>query len=374
MTTDYYAELGIDRNTATDELAPLLDRATRTWSGRASRAPDPKQRRKAEDKVALIGEARKHLLDQARRTAYDKSLRAAEQRADTTAEKGPIADPQPPMGGERDRVAQARQHLKKGNDNAAIHELRQAVQHNDRNADAWRLLGSIHAKHGQYDDALLEYERARSLYPNDALTHTCIAVVHAALHQLSTAATWHVAAARLSPKDFSLVVTAAASLYHASRYDEALMWYETGLALRPGHQEVRDYIGSIWCIRAESAMAWHPTWQRYVVASASGATHVARCVEQAEAVGVNDSEVNERLDAYRKEAARASTRTWRWRAPMRVVMVLCLVPALFAPAPFGVVGMAALVALLALMGLRPRWRHNLYRLPADARPDVGSPS
>ncbi|NEA41064.1 tetratricopeptide repeat protein, partial [Streptomyces sp. SID11385] len=60
--------------------------------------------------------------------------------------------------------------MREGNDEAALYDLRQAVHHNEQDGDAWRLLGSIHAKHGNYADAVQEYERARVLYPRDALT------------------------------------------------------------------------------------------------------------------------------------------------------------------------------------------------------------
>ncbi|MFD7465914.1 hypothetical protein [Streptomyces tendae] len=78
MTTDdvpdYYAEFGIDRAASADQVSRQLDRAFRTWSSRASRAPDAKRRREAEDKVALVSEARKELLDTDRRHAYDRRL------------------------------------------------------------------------------------------------------------------------------------------------------------------------------------------------------------------------------------------------------------------------------------------------------------
>nr|WSW66609.1 hypothetical protein OG461_10660 [Streptomyces sp. NBC_00995] len=375
--SDYYAELGIDRNTTAGELAQLLDRATRTWTGRASRAPDPKKRREAEDKVALIGEARAHLLDPARRTAYHRRLRAAQERAheEKSRRAVPPAPPRPAAtAGGRDWVAHARQYLKQGDDDSALYELRQAVHHNERDANAWRLLGSIHAKHGQYRDALMEYERARVLYPRDSLTHTCIAVVHAAQGELGAAASWDVTAAQLSSSDSGLTLAAARALFQAAQYDEALSWYEKGLSLRPTDTGVRDSIGRIWCLRAEGAMVWHPARQRYVIASPSGATQVAHCVEQAEAVGVSDAELNARLGQYRVEAASATTRTWRGRASMLVVMGPFLVPVLMAGFPLNLLGLVPMIVLPGLLGYRPRWWHDFSSLPANARPDVRSPS
>ncbi|MFJ1898240.1 MULTISPECIES: tetratricopeptide repeat protein [unclassified Streptomyces] len=380
MTTDdvsdYYTAFDLDRNAGSEELGRSLDRALRTWAGRASRAPDPKKRREAEDKVALVGEARAHLVDPARRKAYDRRLRAAEQRP-RQAEREPeaVPPPRPAADGGRNWVARAREHLREGNDEAALYDLRQAVHHNEHDGDAWRLLGSIHAKHGEYADALQEYERARALYPRDALTHTCIALVHAARGQLATAADWHVSAARLAPTDFGRTVAAADALFSADNYDAALAWNERALQLRPDHSGVRDRIGTIWRLRAEGAMSWHPARQRWVIVTASGAAQVTHCVEQAEAVGPSDTQLLDLLDVYRSEAARAPRRTWRVRGSMLLVMALCVTIVLFARmTALSLTVLAALVALTVLMGIRPRWRHALHNLPAPARPDVRNPS
>lgn len=387
MTTDdvsdYYTAFDLDRNAGADELGRSLDRALRTWAGRASRAPDPKKRREAEDKVALVGEARTHLVDPARRTAYDRRLRAAEQRARQAEQRAEQAEreqkavppPQPAGGGGRNWVARAREHLREGDDEAALYELRQAVHHNEQDGDAWRLLGSIHAKHGNYADALQEYERARFLYPRDALTHTCIALVHEAQGQLATAADWHVSAARLAPTDFGRTVAAADALFSADNHDAALAWNERALQLRPDHSGVRDRIGTIWRLRAEGAMSWHPAQQRWVIVTASGAAQVTHCVEQAEAVGPSDTQLLDLLGVYRSDAARAPRRTWRVRGSMVLVMALCVAIVLFARmTALNLTVLAALVGLTVLMGIRPRWRHALHNLPEHARPDVRNPS
>ncbi|WP_371775950.1 tetratricopeptide repeat protein [Streptomyces sp. NBC_01438] len=388
--SDYYAAFDLDRNAGANELGRSLDQALRTWAGRASRAPDPKKRRDAEDKVALVGEARTHLLDPARRTAYDRRLRDTERRAKQAeqrarqaeqrakeAERKPeaVPPPRPAVGGGRNWVARAREHLREGNDEAALYDLRQAVHHNEHDGDAWRLLGSIHAKHGNYADAVQEYERARVLYPGDALTHTCIALAHAAQGRLDTAADWHVSAARLAPADFGLTVAAADALFATANYDAALAWNERALQLRPDHSGVRDRIGTLWRLRAESAMSWHPTRQRWVIVTASGAAQVTHCVEQAEAVGPSDTQLLDLLGAYRSDAARAPRRTWRGRGSMFLVMALCVSVLLFARmTALSLTVVAALVGLTVLMGIRPRWRHALHNLPAQARPDVRNPS
>ncbi|MGQ4514417.1 tetratricopeptide repeat protein [Streptomyces sp. DW26H14] len=364
-TPSYYAEFGIDRAAGADAISGELDRAFRSWSSRASRAPDPRKRREAEDKVELIARARAVLLDPAKRRAYDRDLDRPKQRPGPPEPPPRVPPPAPPT---RNWVAEARKLIAQGNEDGALYELRQAVHFDDRDPEAWRMLGAIHTRRHQWDDALQEFQRALALQPRDAPTHTAIARVHEQLGAPATAATWHLAAARLTPGDVVSQVAAADSLYRAGRYDEALSGYEQALAQRPGNAAVRDQIGRIWSQRAEGAMVWHPKRQRYAVASAQSVPMVTHCVDQALAVGVSDVQLSHRLASYRDEASRALTRTWRWRKSMGRVMALCFV-LMFVPA--NAVSLAALVAFFVLpiaMGTRPRWRHTYDQLPVHQRP------
>lgn len=366
MTTDdipdYYAEFGIDRAATADQVSRQLDRAFRTWSSRASRGPDAKKRREAEDKVELIYEARKELLDATRRHAYDRRLDQARQRP-RSPEPAPQPQPQPqprPQSAQhgRDWVKHARRLMSEGDDEGALYELRQAVHHDEGNGDAWRLLGALHAKQGQLGDALQEFQRARALYPGDALTHSLIARVYEQLGDHVTAANWHLTAAQLAPADVDLQITAADSLYRTGRYDEALSTYERALAEWPGHNGVSNQIGWIWLRRAEGAMVWHPTRQRYVIASADSVPVVTHCVGQALAVGVSDVELRDRLTAYRVDAAEALGRTWRWYKSMASVMGVCVALMLTLPDPLGLLPLAGFFGLPIAMGVKPRWRHT----------------
>ncbi|MFF9002091.1 tetratricopeptide repeat protein [Streptomyces achromogenes] len=376
MTTDdipdYYAEFGIDRSATEDQISRQLDQAFRTWSSRASRAPDSKKRREAEDKVELVSEARKELLDSARRHAYHRRLDQARQRP-----RSPESAPGPqtqPTGQGRDWVGHARRLMNEGNYEGALYELRQSVHIDDSNGDAWRLLGAIHADQGQLEDALQEFQRALALNPADALTHTLIAQVHERLGNPGIAAQWHVAAARLASHDIDAWVAAAGNFYQAGRYDEALSNYEHALAMRPGRADIRDQIGRIWSHRAESAMVWHPVRQRYVVVSETGASTITRCVDQALAAGISDAELRNLLTTYREDAGKALTRTWRWNRSMGRVMALCFVLMLVLPSGFGLLALAAFVVLPIVMGIKPRWRHTYNDLPPNLRPQTGRAS
>lgn len=372
MTTDdipdYYAEFDIERSATADEVSKRLDQAFRTWSSRASRAPDPKKRREAEDKVELISQARKELLDRTRRQAYHRRLDQARQRPHSP-EPASGQQPQSTQGG-RDWVRHARTRIDQGNHEGALYELRQAVHHDDRNGDAWRLLGVVHAGQGLLRDALQEFLRALALYPGDALTHTLIARVHEQLGDRVTAANWHLAAARLAPADIDSRVTAADSLYQAECYDEALSNYEQALAKRPDNAHIRDRIGRIWSLRAEGAMVWHPIRQRYVVASVTGASMVTHCVDQALAVGISDVELFNRLNAHRADAGTALAKTWRWYRSMAVVMVVCLVLMLKLPLTLALLPLVGFVGLPIAMGIKPRWRHAYNDLPPNHRPQI----
>ena len=375
MTTDdipdYYTEFGIDRSAPADLVSGQLDRAFRTWSSRASRAPDARKRREAEDKVELISQARKELLDRARRQAYDRRLNQARQRP-RSPEPAPQPQPQPqPTQRGRDWVGHARRLIDQGNYEGALYELRQAVHHDDRNGDAWRLLGAVHAGQGLLSDALQEFQRALALYPGDALTHTLIARVHEQRGDPSAAAEWHLRAARLAPGDIGSRVTAANSLYQAGRYDEALSTYEHALMERPGDAVVRDQIGRIWSLRAEGAMVWHPVRQRYVVASKTSASMVMHRVDQALAVGISDVALLNRLNAYGREAAMALTTTWRWHKSMAGVMAVCLVLVMVLPSYLSLLALAGLIGLPIAMGIKPRWRHAYNDLPPYRRPQTG---
>ncbi|MFE2600360.1 tetratricopeptide repeat protein [Streptomyces sp. NPDC059396] len=373
MTTDdipdYYAEFDIDRSATADQVSGQLDRAFRTWSSRASRAPDAKRRREAEDKVDLISQARKELLDRARRHAYDRKLDQPRQRPGSP-EPAPGPQPQSTQGG-RDWVGHARRLIGQGNEEGALYELRQAVHHDDGNGDAWRLLGAIHAGQGRLSDALQEFQRALALYPDDALTHNLIARVYEHLGDQFTAANWHLKTVRLVPDDVDFRVTAANSLYQARRFDEALSNYEQALAKRPSDADIRDQIGRIWSLRAEGAMTWHPIRQRYVVASEFSAAMVTHCVDQALAVGISDVGLLSRLTAYRADAGKALAKTWRWQKSMAGVMAVCFVLVLVLPPALRPLWFAGLFGLLIVIGIKPRWRHAYNDLPSHQKPQTG---
>lgn len=379
MTTDefpdYYAEFNIERSATQDQVRKQLDQASRTWSGRASRAPNDMRRREAEDTVKLIARAREELLDPARRRDYNRRLEQARQRPPTPEPTpGPQTQPQlqPTLGG-RDWVGHARSLISQGNSEGALYELRQAVNYDDGNGDAWRLLGAVHADRGLWNDALQEFLRALALHPRDALTHTLIARVHEARGDTTTAANWHLAAARLAPDDTDARVAAAHSLFQAKRYDEALSNYEQALAKRSGDPAVRDQIGRIWSLRAEGAMVWHPVRSRYVIASEAGIPMVTHCVEQALAVGISDPGLANRLNDYRAEAGTALDKTWRWHKSMAVIMGICLVLVVAdITAVMTFLSVAGLFLLPAVMGLKPRWQHTYDDLPPHQRPQIRS--
>src|SRR5882757_3553718 len=359
---DYYTEFGIARSATANEISHELDRAFRLWSNRASRAPDQRNRREAEDKVELISEARSELRDPARRDAYDRRL--DQMRQCPGSEELPPGRQQPTQGG-RDWVGHARTLMDQGNWEAALYELRQAVHHDDGNGTAWRLLGVIHTNQGQLSDALQEFHRALALYPGDALTHTLIAKVHEQLGNPFNAANWHLEAARLAPDDIDSRVTAANSLYQAGRFDEALNNYEQLLVKRPDQDMIRDRIGRIWSLRAQGAMAWHPMKQRYVVASETGASMVMHCVDQALAVGISDAELFHQLTAYRADAGKALTKTWRWHKSMAAVMAACFVLMLVPGETLNLLALAGFFLLPITMGIKPRWRHTYIGLPPN---------
>ncbi|MEU0673252.1 tetratricopeptide repeat protein [Streptomyces sp. NPDC006172] len=369
---DYYKEFDIDRSATADQVTGGLDRAFRTWSSRASRAPDATKRREAEDKVTLITQARGELLDPALRTAYHRRLDQSRRRVRPS---GPQQDPAPrswqqPPQHSRDWVGHARTLIDQGNYEGALYELRQAVHHDDRNGDAWRLLGAVHAAQGQLRDALQEFRRALTLHPGDALTHTLIARIHERRGAPGTAADWHLAAARLAPGDVTAHIAAADNLYRAKRYDEALSAYEQALRWQPGNPGLRDQIARIWSLRAEGAMAWHPGRQRYTVASPDGASIVRHCAEQALSVGVSDAALVTLLHAYREDASRAFARTWRWAGTMAPVIVVCLVLSFALRPPFDLVAVAGLFGLPIAMGVKQRWRHAYRALPPQLRPQI----
>ncbi|NEB14019.1 hypothetical protein G3I32_35210 [Streptomyces coelicoflavus] len=375
MTTDdvpdYYAEFGIDRAANAEQVSRQLDRAFRTWSSRAGRAPDAQRRREAEDKVELVSEARRELLDSARRHAYDRRLEQARRRARVPA-SAPESPPQPqpqPTPPVRDWVGHARRLMNEGDDQGAMYELREAVHHDEGNGDAWRLLGALHAKHGQLSDSLQEFQRALALHPYDALTHSLVARSWEQLGDHHKAVPWHLRAVELAPSDVGLRIAAADSLYRVDRYDEALNNYERALTERPGHDGVRNQIGWIWSRRAESAMVWHPTRQRYVIASADSVPVVTHCVDQGLAVGASDDALRDRLATYRVQASEALGRTWRWYKSMASVMGVCAALMLVLEYPLGVLlPLAGFFGLPIAMGIKPRWQHTCNELPAHQRP------
>ncbi|WP_255953747.1 tetratricopeptide repeat protein [Streptomyces odontomachi] len=375
MTTDtpadYYAEFGIDRSATTNEISRLLDRAFRTWSSRASLAPDATKRREAEDRVELVRQARWDLLDRARRAAYDHKLATARQRPSSEQRKEPAPEPQPDPPHLRDWVGQARARLDRKDYEGALYELRQAVYHDDENGDAWQLLGWLHLKLGEPREALQEFLRALPHFPHEALIRAFIAHTHEQLGDSSTAASWYLAAARLVPHDADAQVMAADSLHRAGRHDEALSTYEQALARRPSDRTIRDRIGRIWSLRAEGAMVWHPVRMQYVIASADSVPVVTHCVEQALAAGVSDPELVQQLNTYRLEAGTALARTWHWRRGTGPVVILCAIVMFMPEDAFHLLGLAGVLGLPIAMGLKPRWKHTYDDVAPYLGPQAG---
>lgn len=371
MTTDdipdYYAEFDIDRSATRDEVSRRLDRASRTWQSRASRAPDASKRWEAETKVGLIKEARKELLDPARRQVYDRKLDEKRQHAGPTAESVPAPPPSPPRD-TRDWVGQARRLIDRGDVEGALYELRQAVHHDAGNADAWRMLGALHLEGGQLSDAIQELQRALALHPHDALAHSLTAQVYEKAGDFVNAAVWYAATARHTPDAIGSQLNAANCLYREGRYDEALASYERILAERPGDAQIADQIGRIWSLRACAAMAWHPDKARYVVASADSVPTVRFCVDQALAVGISDTTLRGQLIAHQLEADKALGRTWRWYGGSGKLMILCAALVVLAPVPAPqLAGLVGFFGLPIMLGIKPRWKHNYYDLYSPDR-------
>ena len=115
-------------------------------------------------------------------------------------------------------------------------------------------------------------------------------------------------------------------------------------------------------------MVWHPTRQRYVIASADSASIVTHCVDQGLAVGVSDSALRDRLTGYRVHASEALSKTWRWYKSMASVMGVCTALMLVLQDPLNVLPLTGFFGLPIAMGIKPRWQHTYNELPPHQRP------
>lgn len=372
---DYYAEFELDPADSADEIGKKLDVQQRSWAGKASRAPSADKRREAEDKVSRITEARKELLDRARRAAYDtrrkQSLRPPEPKPQQRSGGKSV----PNQGGEapktRDWLAAARQEIKRGNPAAALYEAQQAVHHDDKNADAWQLLGALHLDAGNTAAAIQEFRRSITLAPRNAHTHYLMGTASRAVNDLPTAITWHLKACTLEPDNVDYRIHAGDSLYAAGRYDEALQHYERALVDEPLHEGLRNQISSIWSLRAEGAKSYHPITRQRLITSAEAARRIGGIVDQALAVQPTDQTLLAKLHTDRAAAVYADQKVWRGRKSMIAIFVVFMIVLLNLP-DTGFGGFLAyplplvMIALLARLGWKPRWWHARKSLPANA--------
>jgi len=147
---NYYNLLHIAPNADDATIRTSIKKERRVWNQRASH-PKQEIRTEAEQKVRDIAEAENVLLNPTSRAQYNQTL---------TNNPSPVDTGEPITSGEKDWLVIAKQYWTAGNTNSASYAVREAVQQQPDNPDAWYWKAVISSGMKNYSDAQFELNEA----------------------------------------------------------------------------------------------------------------------------------------------------------------------------------------------------------------------
>ena len=187
---NYYELLGLNQDASTEEIEAKLKDRKRIWTQRQN-APKPEQQQEASNNLRMVPDIEANLLDPEKRSAYDQELRTAPQEKTSVDASKIEAD---------DLIKEGLRLLSVGNIPDALMVATRATEIQGDNPDAWALLGYTHAKWGEIDKAIYEYDRAINIRPNDASFYYDLGSIYEEVEKWQDAMKQYERAAKIDPK------------------------------------------------------------------------------------------------------------------------------------------------------------------------------
>lgn len=131
--------------------------------------------------------------------------------------------------------------LARGNKTAATEMFRQALNHDDKNVEAWVNLGDSFNGMGYHGEAMAAYARANQLDPARAAVKTRISREYEAIGDTASARRYLEDAIKASPKDAAAHYALGAYLQRAHDYHGAIREFESFVDLSPA-QDNQEFV------------------------------------------------------------------------------------------------------------------------------------
>ena len=154
-----------------------------------------------------------------------------------------------------DNYVEAVQSYDKGNKDAAVSSLTQAIQQNPNLTMARNLLASIYRDDGDYTKAADQYEAVTRLDPYWWVNHYNLALCYQFLDRLQAAASSYARALKLNPNDMKSNMNLGLVYLGLGQYDQAAQYGQRAVDLDPKSATARANLGVIYDARGEYAKA-----------------------------------------------------------------------------------------------------------------------
>jgi protein O-mannosyl-transferase len=116
-------------------------------------------------------------------------------------------------------------------------------------------LGILLSDRGQFDAAIVQYQKVLEVDPKDADAHNNLANALIACHQFETAVAHLEQSLKFRPNSFVAEFNLGRALAKLGRLDEAILHFRKVLAIMPDHAEAHFYLGTALAERGQSAAA-----------------------------------------------------------------------------------------------------------------------
>jgi len=346
---DYFALLNLSAAASDEDVSRRIHEEQRLWVKRTE-AADMALRQEAERRVKQLKEAKRILLDPNLRKAHEAELRS---RPVPTAQ-----DDSPPAAGD-DLIAVAQQHLAEGDARSAVYVASRAVERHPGVAEAWAALADGKLSMGRADDAIYEYRKAVELAPEEPLYHLGLEA-HEHREEWDEALASYQMASRIDPSNTFSRVGVANVYAQSGRAQKAVPILEQAASELPESDAVRFYLALAYC--EAIVESWTPLDNgMWTMTTPQQGAESDQLVQKAQALGVIDPGVVERLSELADKVRFGLTRHWirplghtvKWAA---LLLALFLIFASFS-VPIALLVLAG-AGLWIYLGLQPGWKIN----------------
>ena len=132
----------------------------------------------------------------------------------------------------------------KGDFNAAVQHLQEALKLNPEHVKARNSLGIALAEQGKHSEAIAQFEKALELQPQYAEAHYNMAVVLSSQSRLDDAIHHYRQASKLKPGYTKAHVNLAVVLQGLGRFEEAIRYYQKALKSKPNALFIREKLAT----------------------------------------------------------------------------------------------------------------------------------